>query len=89
MKSFDVSSCADFLNVHANTILTLAASGELPGAKIGRSWVFLEDDVVGYVRKTIAAQADQRAANEKVKPILSRRTRKSRRNPTPELPDFT
>lgn len=55
MRTFDLLECADFLKVDRNKVLSLAGSGELLGAKIGRAWVFLEDDVVAYLRKQIQA----------------------------------
>lgn len=60
MKTFDLLECADFLKVDRNKILTLAGRGELRGAKIGRAWVFLEDDVVTYLRKQIHEQTTAR-----------------------------
>lgn len=56
MNTFDVDECAAFLKVHSNTVLELAAKGELPGAKIGRAWIFVEDDVVDYLRAKVREQ---------------------------------
>lgn len=60
MKTFDIIECADFLKVDRTTILKLAGAGEIPGAKIGRSWVFLEDDIVSFLRKKAQEQANTR-----------------------------
>ncbi|MEX3916004.1 helix-turn-helix domain-containing protein [Paraburkholderia sp. BR10872] len=60
MRTFDLLECADFLKVDRNKVLRLAGSGELRGAKIGRAWVFLEDDVVTYLRKQIHEQTAAR-----------------------------
>ena len=60
MKSLDIDECAAFLKVDRSTALRLAGAGELLGAKIGRAWVFLEDDVVAYLREQIRAQAAKR-----------------------------
>jgi excisionase family DNA binding protein len=57
MKTFDVAACADFLKIHRTTVLKLVASGDLPGAKIGRAWVFLETDLIDYIRNAIRSQS--------------------------------
>jgi hypothetical protein len=57
MRTFDLIECADFLKVDRNTAMKLAGTGELPGAKIGRAWVFLEDDVVAFLRKRTQEQS--------------------------------
>ena len=57
MKTFDLIECADLLKVDRNTVMKLAGTGELPGAKIGRAWVFLEDDVLTFLRKKVREQS--------------------------------
>lgn len=57
MRTFDLIECAEFLKVDRNTAMKLAGTGELPGAKIGRAWVFLEDDVVAFLRKETQEQS--------------------------------
>ena len=97
--TFDLQQCADFLKVHPDTLLGLANSGVLPGAKIGRAWVFLEDDVVTYLREQIAVQVENRKRAKAGLPsiefmpsvsttaalVLRRRGRRPRRV-IPELP---
>ncbi|MDW5417716.1 helix-turn-helix domain-containing protein [Iodobacter sp. CM08] len=60
MKSYDIATAAAFLNIHPTTLSELAASGELIAAKIGRAYVFLEDDLVSYVRSVAAKQTAAR-----------------------------
>lgn len=67
MRTFNVDECAQFLKIHRTTVLELAGKGELPGAKIGRAWVFLEDDLVAYVRR---CAAHQKAERERVLRVL-------------------
>ena len=57
MKTYDINEAADFLKVDRTTALERAASGELPGAKIGRAWVFLESDSVKYRRDKVRRQS--------------------------------
>ena len=60
MKTFDLIECADFLKVDRNTVMKLAGRGELLGAKIGRAWVFLEEDVVAFLRRKAQDQTNAR-----------------------------
>lgn len=60
MKTYDLIECADLLKVDRNTVMKIAGTGELPGAKIGRAWVFLEDDVLSFLRKKVQEQSNAR-----------------------------
>jgi excisionase family DNA binding protein len=60
MKTLDVDETADFLKVDRTTVLNLAGTGGLPGAKIGRAWVFLLDDLVDYLRGEVRQQQRER-----------------------------
>jgi len=62
VRTLDIDECAEFLKVDRSTALRLAGGGELPGAKIGRAWVFLLDDLVEYLRTQVRSQARQRQA---------------------------
>ncbi|MBR8005605.1 helix-turn-helix domain-containing protein [Burkholderia vietnamiensis] len=60
MKTFDLQECADFLKVDRTTAMKLAQQGDIVGARIGRAWVFLEDDVVAFLREQAQQQTLQR-----------------------------
>jgi excisionase family DNA binding protein len=60
VRTFDIDECAEFFKVDRKTALKLAGKGELPGAKIGRAWVFLEDDLAEYLRTQVRMQTRQR-----------------------------
>ena len=60
MKTLDIMECAEFLKVERTHALTLAGNGTLPGAKIGRAWVFLEEDLVDYLRAEARKQMRER-----------------------------
>lgn len=66
MKTYNLQETANFLKVHAETVSRLAKSGQLPGAKIGRAWVFLEDDLIKYLREQIQSQVREREAKSEV-----------------------
>lgn len=50
MKTLNIEEAAQFLGAHKETIRRLAASGEVPGVKIGRSWRFIEQDLAMHIR---------------------------------------
>ena len=54
MKTFDILQAAEFLGAHKETVRRLAANGQLPGVKVGRSWRFIQDDLVIYMRSKYA-----------------------------------
>jgi excisionase family DNA binding protein len=92
MKTYDVNECADLLRVHRTTILELAGTGKLRGAKIGKSWAFLEEDVEAFLKQQVKQQADSRSNKEVPAPRFSlppavTRRRGWRRKPLPTLPN--
>lgn len=94
MTTLDLAACAEFLKIHRTTVLKLAASGELPGAKIGRAWVFLRTDLEAYLRGMIDSQREKRQAavsKSLVMPspyIVIAPVKRSRRKAIPELPQL-
>jgi len=60
MKTFDIDECAEFLKINRTAASEMAATGDLPGARIGSAWVFLEDDLVEYLRTLIRYQRRDR-----------------------------
>jgi hypothetical protein len=62
MKTLDIDECAEFLKINRIAASEMAATGNLPGARIGSAWVFLEDDLVDYLRTLIRHQRRDRQA---------------------------
>lgn len=62
MKSLDLKEAAEILKVHENTVMELVGNGMIPGAKIGRAWVFIDEDLFDYLRKEIVRQSAARVA---------------------------
>lgn len=56
-KTLNLEEAAAFLKIHPVTLSTKAAAGEIQGAKIGRSWVFLEIDLITHIRSKYKARA--------------------------------
>ena len=59
-KTLDAEECGAFLKCSSGMVLELAAKGILPGAKIGRGWVFIEDDILEFLREQVRIQVEGR-----------------------------
>ncbi len=54
MKTLNLQGAAAFLNMSPEVLRQKAKAGDVPGAKPGKSWVFLEDDLAEYIRSQYA-----------------------------------
>jgi excisionase family DNA binding protein len=54
MKTLTAQQAATLLHLHPATVLEKARAGEIPAAKPGKRWVFLEDDLAAYLRSLYA-----------------------------------
>ena len=54
MTTLDLTEAAEFLKVHPETLRQRVKSGTIQGAKIGRSWVFIKEDLINYIRTQYA-----------------------------------
>ncbi|SMB27893.1 conserved protein of unknown function [Sterolibacterium denitrificans] len=59
MDTLDTRQAADFLRIHPVTLHGKTRKGEIPGAKIGRRWVYLRVDLIAYVRAQYALRVSQ------------------------------
>ena len=50
MNTLDLKQAAAFLRMHPEEVRRRAKIGQLPGAKPGKSWVFIEDDLAAWLR---------------------------------------
>jgi len=50
MKTLNLREAAAFLHMHPEEVRTRAKRGLIPGAKVGRRWVFIENDLAEFVR---------------------------------------
>jgi len=50
MTTLDLESAAALLICHPETVRQMADAGELPAAKVGRAWVFVEVDLIAWLR---------------------------------------
>ena len=56
---------AQLLGLNPSTLRARAASGDIPGAKPGRSWVFIEADLLSYMRGQYVEKVPCRSTNVK------------------------
>lgn len=59
-ETLDLQGVAALFRAEPETIAQYARSGELPGTKMGKSWVFLRDDVLAFLRKRILQETEER-----------------------------
>ena len=52
--TFGLQEAAAFLRCHPEELRRRAKAGQIPGAKVGRAWVFLEQDLAEYLRSLYA-----------------------------------
>jgi hypothetical protein len=50
MNTLDLRQAAAILRLSPEELRRRAKAGAIPGAKVGRAWVFLQDDLVDYLR---------------------------------------
>jgi len=55
METLDLKQAADYLKMHWQTLRKKANTGEIPGAKVGKQWVFIKDDLVSLIRSKYAS----------------------------------
>ena len=56
MKTLNLPEAAGLLRMHAESLCQKTRQGRIPGAKIGKRWVFLEEDLVQYLRSQYPSQ---------------------------------
>lgn len=50
METLNLQQAAAMLNMHSEEVRRRAKAGRIPGAKIGKCWVFIESDLADYIR---------------------------------------
>ncbi|TAM09371.1 MAG: DNA-binding protein [Nevskiaceae bacterium] len=66
MSTLDLQQAAALLHVHPETLAEKARTGEIPGARIGRAWVFIEADLLAHIRAQYGSRALQGDSMEKL-----------------------
>lgn len=65
MTTLDIKGAAALLGVCPDTLRDLVAAGKAPGAKIGRSWTFVQEDLIAYIRSQYTKEAPCRSTSRK------------------------
>src|SRR5216684_6077040 len=64
MATLTLQQAAALLKIHPVTLQDKARAGEIPGTKVGRAWVFIEIDLLEYIRSKYARRALQGDSTE-------------------------
>jgi excisionase family DNA binding protein len=59
MSTLTLQQAAALLKIHPVTLQEKARAGVIPGAKIGRAWVFVEIDLLEHIRAQYTRRAFQ------------------------------
>lgn len=59
VKTLNLHEAAAFLHMHPQEVRARAKRGLIPGAKPGKRWVFLEDDLAEFVRSLYPARPQE------------------------------
>lgn len=86
VETIDSSECAELLRCTVDQVEELARAGDIPGLKIGRSWLFVRHDLLSYLAEKARAEAQERRA--KRQPNVMPITQKPRRRSPPSLPSL-
>jgi len=63
-KLLTIAEAATSLRVHAVTLRALAAAGKVPAFKLGRTWRFVEIDLLAWGPRTLSARGRRRRQGE-------------------------
>jgi hypothetical protein len=55
MRTLDLQEAAHLLRLNPEELRQRAKAGAIPGAKVGRRWIFIEDDLVDHIRSLYAS----------------------------------
>lgn len=78
------------MKAETDTVMQLARRGDLPGAKLGKRWVFMREDVLAFVRKKIDDDTLRRRQDSQIPAVglLMVKPAHGRIKPRPVLPGF-
>ena len=87
--TLNLQSASEYLNIGESTLQELVARGEVPGAKVGKSWVFHKDMMSDWLRAETIKQTENRKqarAASSIEVIEKASKPGRRRNGIPKLP---
>ncbi|WP_198290695.1 helix-turn-helix domain-containing protein [Methylophilus sp. 5] len=87
MNTLTLQEAASFLKIHPVTLSVKAAAGEIHGAKVGKRWVFVDVDLIDYIRSQYKARALQGERKETLCHSTNAKTRPSGGSKSPSVDD--
>lgn len=83
--TIDSEECAAMLRCTVDQVEELARGGDIPGLKIGRSWLFMRNDLLAYLAEKAREEAQERRSKRQpgTTPIVKPKSRRP-----PVLPTF-
>ena len=91
-RTYSFDDACDFLHISSSSLSDLIAIGEIPAAKISRSWVLRDEDLDRYLSDQVRIQTEERreayrnGSAVKIKPAVA--AVRIRRRELPKLPNF-
>lgn len=82
----DADECAALLRCNTETVEELARSGELPGLKFGRGWIFVRADLLLYLATKAREEAAERRSRRSAPAVVPQVSKGRRRAVPPALP---
>jgi len=59
-ETINAEQCAELLHCTEQRIEELTRSGELPGMKFGRGWIYVKADLLAYIADRARKEAEER-----------------------------
>lgn len=63
-ETINAEQCAELLYCTEQRIEELTRTGELPGMKFGRSWMYVKADLLAYIADRARKEAEERRQGE-------------------------
>lgn len=81
--TIDSNECATLLRCTPEQVEELARAGEIPGLKIGRSWLFVRADLLDYLAQKAREEAAERRSKRQVREVMPTPIKQRRQVPPP------
>ena len=85
-ETINAEQCAELLYCTEQRVEELTRTGELPGVKFGRSWIYVKADLLAYIADRARKEAEERRQDlnaRKLVPRLDTPIRPRRQTPPP------
>ena len=76
MNTLDLEQASKLVMLHPSTVLAKARSGEIPAAKPGKCWVFIDLDLLDWLREQYTSNRQKVSANNNGERTCSLKERK-------------